>query len=212
MFAVYRDPYLPLWLTLASGMLLFCVIHVLRHYSRTKQISLIAVLATIAGVAILIGLLIPPVARLHREYYQDKDQFEWARILESAEGETRQRAIEALCTLLKRKADKFIVREVALHALVRAQAKEAVPVLTELMRTDDESLRQRLGNAIEDICRPPAPDPQQLGNAPATSASTASASRTFGSAMGDGYLFYSTIPPIRAGIAGPVHAECFSAG
>jgi hypothetical protein len=67
----------------------------------------------------------------------------------------RQRAIAALCELLKQAPNNEAVTWTALHALTSSRARESVPALRELSKTDDEYLRHKIERAIEEISRSP---------------------------------------------------------
>jgi hypothetical protein len=153
--AVFHNPYELVCLIGPGALVLYCSILAFRSYKKTRRFPWLDVLDVVASIAILVTFLVPSRARIPREYFEGKDQFEWAEILESSKGPTREKAIEALCELLKRAPQKTSVREVALHALVGAQAKEAIPFLTELLKSADEYFRYKIERAIEEISQAP---------------------------------------------------------
>jgi hypothetical protein len=120
-------------------------------FYRRKKPALIDLLTLIALIAISIALSIPSVARLPRASYHQKDQFEWAEILEHGNGEKRQEAITALCTILKdrRNQERGCVFLVSVSALGVGKAKEALPTLNDLLRNlDDPFCKGQIKNAI----------------------------------------------------------------
>jgi hypothetical protein len=107
-------------------------------------------LVVIAVIAVLIGLLVPARSRIPREEYEGRDQFEWASTLEGGDAEQRPKAIAALCEIMKRTSSRT-VRSIAVHALVDASAKEAIPTLQHMLQSDDEELKDHAQRALDGI-------------------------------------------------------------
>jgi hypothetical protein len=113
--------------------------------------SLIGALVIIAVIAIVVAMLMPARSRIPREYFEGRDQFEWAEILEAGDPGERSKAIVALCELMKRTPPKSSVRPVAVHALVNANARQAIPALREMLQGEDEDLRNHAKRALQQI-------------------------------------------------------------
>jgi hypothetical protein len=109
----------------------------------------VVILALITIALVLVS--VPPVARLPREYYQGKDQFEWAALLQSGDLPDRDQAITALCEILKENQNhpSVSVYGVALSALIEAKAKNALRTLTNLLDTVDSRWNAEVKHAIE---------------------------------------------------------------
>jgi hypothetical protein len=114
---------------------------------------LVELLVAIAIIAVVIVLLVPARSVIPRERFEGRDQFEWLHVIESAkpESEERQKAIAALCELMKRTPPKATVRYVASHALIKVKAFEAIPALREMLQSDEEDLRQYAQRTLDEL-------------------------------------------------------------
>jgi hypothetical protein len=143
----YRLPY-----TLAASLLVILVgALILRRYKRTKRLSILDTLSFLFSLALLVALAIPGTNRLSRAYVDGKDQFEWAAILESGDRNLRQRAIVALCQMLREMPNEVPVRTVALNALVRSHATEAIPELQNIQALGSGYICQELEKTIQEL-------------------------------------------------------------
>jgi hypothetical protein len=129
-----------------------------RAHKQRKQTNII--LGAVLGLFIImsfVGWCLPPIAKVHSEYYQGKDQFEWASDLASPDARTRHEAMLALCEILK--SSKSTVRLWIVPRLgdQGPEAKEAVPILIEFLKDDDPVLhediifREEIREAIQKI-------------------------------------------------------------
>jgi hypothetical protein len=152
MFAIYRSPLEPWLLSLAAiAATLFCWAAFRSRWRPSWGAAIQMWVTFLLLIYLLAAWMFLPVARIPREYYEGKDQFEWAGILRSADGQTRERAITALCDLLKRESGKDAVRSIAVRALLDAGAKEAIPVFHQVLKSEDEDLRSRARYVLDRI-------------------------------------------------------------
>jgi hypothetical protein len=109
-------------------------------------------IAVILAIPLLACILFPPVERAHREYYHGKDQFQWASQLAADDVASRHEAIAALCEIVRTSTHLvtrwWIVQELGGHG---PEAKEAIPVLAELIKGEDDELRFQARRAIQQI-------------------------------------------------------------
>lgn len=118
---------------------------------RRRSLIRYGIAVLLAGL-MLVALLFPSVERAHREYYQGHDQFWWVSQLRVGDKAARNEAILALSDILR--SSKYtptrcwIVQELVGHAY---EAKELLPVLTEMLKEDDNLLRYQLEETIQQI-------------------------------------------------------------
>jgi hypothetical protein len=143
--AEYYSPWDGVCTLLGVGLTLFFAGALVRGYLRDRRLSLIGLLATIAAVSVVIGSLLPVTARIPRDHYRGKDQFEWADGLQSGDEAARKEAIVALCEILTRPTVRRLVAELLVHG----KAREAIPLLRPLLTAEDEELRVIARELIE---------------------------------------------------------------
>jgi hypothetical protein len=154
LFAVFHDPYWVFWLGVSVALVLAFLVLTYWHYRKNRRIPLfLDVVCLNGGIAIMIASLFPARAQIPRAYIEGKDQFEWAAALKSANGAAREKAIVALCELLKQAPKSASVRAVALDAFKKRKATEAIPVLKELLETADKDVRSEIEMTIKEISK-----------------------------------------------------------
>src|SRR6266849_3588041 len=150
MFAVFRTELESPGVILIA--LCFTVFFGWRVYRGHTRFSMCLLLFS---CAILISALIPPVARVHRAFYEGKDQFEWLAQLKDEGPGKQQEAIAALCVILQ-KGD--LHNDPWWHAHIAKvlghygpEAKSAIPTLKTLLSDEDERVRDAALEAIRKI-------------------------------------------------------------
>lgn len=135
---------------MAAGVLFLCALVRWRHQPRASTAAQL-VAALLLGCFFLVQMLLPPVAESRRDHYKDKDQYEWARDLHHEDEAQRGDAVEALCHLLKSpetSSKRWIIQQLGKTG---PNAREALPVLREFLKSEDPTIREKAIFAIQQI-------------------------------------------------------------
>jgi hypothetical protein len=149
MMAIMRNPFWPSLLPIVVAAA-FC-------YSgykiwACKSGRVLNAITAVSIILIAIGLLSPSVARVERVYYEGKDQFEWADVLEAGDPVTRRPAIEAVCQLMQKHPNRYSVQAIGAQALVQAKATETIPLLRSMLAQQNEAMiRSPLCEALKKL-------------------------------------------------------------
>jgi hypothetical protein len=154
------SPLEALWLALAVLSLVLFVWAIARRRRRACWVTILQLtVATLLVVPFLAYALFPPINRAHREYYLGKDQFEWTAQLWATNPTARQHAVSVLCQMI-RSSKTGSVRYSIVQGLGERgpEAKNALPVLKELLNDRDDLLRDVAREAIRYIERENLPN------------------------------------------------------
>lgn len=117
--------------------------------AKVLPFSLIELMSVMAIITVLISLLLPRNYGL--VYHEEKDQFQWLRILANGDESEQREAVAALCEILKE--PPFPCRSTIIPALAEAGplAEPAIPVLEELTQDEERPVRDAAIDAIQKI-------------------------------------------------------------
>ncbi len=134
----------------SAGLFAWIVAYRKQQSKRASAAQCVVFVVIFAGG--VLGGLFPPVARMSREYYAGKDQFEWIKLLHSPDESTRNEALVALCEMLQ-SSRAFSTRNVILQSLGHCgkNAEAALPTLRQLLCDEDVAISWRAAEAIKEI-------------------------------------------------------------
>jgi hypothetical protein len=111
----------------------------------------------VASIVVLLIAWFNPGPRDGLVFYEGRDQFYWLDQLEYGDPPARDRALNALCTLLEGRPFPCRATIVAAIAEIGEDGATAVPVLTKLARSEEEGVRNAAVEALKRLRPASAP-------------------------------------------------------